>query len=915
MTSVFLRKVGLCGALGALPLLVLQMPPAAHALAVAPGWEADSFRALPQLPGTAPLDLPEHVATLQHRQIEEYFLRRIAATTGERDRLWRLEELGPAELTAFLQARRKNLRSLLGLSPDSERYQAAGRTLLLDGEVRVEEVGLTLEPGFSTRALLFSPRRYANGAAVVAVPSARETQEAFAGLEGSGGGSPWLHALLRRGVTVAVAVTVERSEDHPLAELSRGARMNRRQLLHRLAFVVGRTLVGLEVEQVLALRRYLAHEGGIDPERIGLLGERQGAMTALYAAAVEERFSAVTVFDYFDRREALWQEPVDRMLYGQLLEFGDAEVAGLVAPRPLTLAYPPAGPVETSGRRLEQQRAGAFFRKLGATDSLAILDEVGPEAAAAAMAERLSAGILRDASTIDLAVPQQNIHRARDLHFQGLHQYLRRLTEESDAKRSHYWNLHDASPEDRPARTQALRRELENLMGSIPEQHRVAPHPRSALIEEREDFAAYDVVLDVVEGVEAWGHLLVPRRLQGRAPAVIAQHGGGGVPSDLTGVRVTRSSVYYEYGRRLAEDGYVVFAPFVAVGNLPLPDAEDREEYLRRVMEEALNPKVRQAAAVGMMRTRIELEKLRTVVDFLQSLPFVDGERIGYYGLSYGGYAATWMPPLEPRLKAVVISGHFNDWRPKITSERIATSYLRHPDEDFSNWNVLHRFTHLELIAAMWPAAVLIEYGERDAVTPPGWYRKAWREVARLAAAWGMEEKIGEDYFAGGHEIHGVGSFDFLNRWLRPERAAAREYHNPDRGEISHFLDSKTGSRVAGYFYVSSENPVFSGIQVKLGRRGEPGDLIVRFGSVERGEDLGVVRVRAEEVEGEEGVWHPLRVTPVRLAPGSTYSFEVTADWGWKESGHHWILYGPKPLGGEAFPPNFGLFFRTLGGD
>ena len=47
-----------------------------------------------------------------------------------------------------------------------------------------------------------------------------------------------------------------------------------------------------------------------------------------------------------------------------------------------------------------------------------------------------------------------------------------------------------------------------------------------------------------------------------------------------------------------------------------------------------------------------------------------------------------------------MVSGHFNDWTPKISSDRIATSYLRHPDEDFTNWNVLHRFTHHELIAA-----------------------------------------------------------------------------------------------------------------------------------------------------------------------------------------------------------------------
>jgi len=48
------------------------------------------------------------------------------------------------------------------------------------------------------------------------------------------------------------------------------------------------------------------------------------------------------------------------------------------------------------------------------------------------------------------------------------------------------------------------------------------------------------------------------------------------------------------------------------------------------------------------MRTGIELAKLHRVVDFHQSLPFVDPQRIGYYELSYGGYSAIWMPPSSP---------------------------------------------------------------------------------------------------------------------------------------------------------------------------------------------------------------------------------------------------------------------------
>jgi dienelactone hydrolase len=169
-----------------------------------------------------------------------------------------------------------------------------------------------------------------------------------------------------------------------------------------------------------------------------------------------------------------------------------------------------------------------------------------------------------------------------------------------------------------------------------------------------------------------------------------------------------------------------------------------------------------------MLRTAIEVRKLRRVVDYLSTLPEVDPARIGYYGLSYGGYSALWMGALEPRLKLVVISGHFNDWTRKITDEQASTSYLLHPDEDFFNWDVLHRFTHPELIAALYPRAVMVEFATRDVTTTPDWHERAWRQVEEIARAWGVGERWQRDVFDGVHEIGGRGTFHFAGSWLGP---------------------------------------------------------------------------------------------------------------------------------------------------
>jgi hypothetical protein len=307
-------------------------------------------------------------------------------------------------------------------------------------------------------------------------------------------------------------------------------------------------------------------------------------------------------------------------------------------------------------------------------------------------------------------------------------------------------------------------------------------------------------------------------------------------------------------------------------------------------------------------------------------LPFVRGDRIGYYGLSYGGYSAIWMAPRESRLAAVVISGHFNDWRPKISSDRIATSYLRHPDEDFSNWNVLHRFTHHELIAAMWPRAVCIEYGDHDAVTPPGWHRRAWAKLENFAREWDAEDWIVRDVFQGNHEIHFVGALQFLNRWLLPEEAAIRDYERlhfdsaPGKGpapqarsvDITRRLDSGQPSIVRGWFHVSSGSPVFAGLAFRVSRVGDPGDLLVRYGSTEGGAEIGEVRVHSRLVSESERVWTAARMPPVRLDPGKQYHFEISVEWGWTEQGNYYLARGPAPLGGQRILPYFGISFRTL---
>src|SRR5262249_60593503 len=88
---------------------------------------------------------------------------------------------------------------------------------------------------------------------------------------------------------------------------------------------------------------------------IAVAGYGEGGLLALYSAAIDERIAATLVSGYFQSRQNLWQEPIYRDVWGLLREFGDAEIAGMIAPRTLVVeaSRGPAGagpPPGTEGR-------------------------------------------------------------------------------------------------------------------------------------------------------------------------------------------------------------------------------------------------------------------------------------------------------------------------------------------------------------------------------------------------------------------------------------------------------------------------------------------------------------------------------------------------------------------------------------
>lgn len=291
------------------------------------------------------------------------------------------------------------------------------------------------------------------------------------------------------------------------------------------------------------------------------------------------------------------------------------------------------------------------------------------------------------------------------------------------------------------------------LIGKFPDalepwQGRVETRPRY----DEEGFTGYEVKIPVAGPIFAYGHLLLPKDLKAgeRRPLIVTQHGLNGRPED-TVLKEQQRVVYDEYSAKLARLGYIVYAP---------QNFYIHEERFRTVQRKG-NP-------LGLTLFSFIIAQHQQHLNWLETLPFVDREKIAFYGLSYGGKTAMRVPPVEPRYKAVICSGDFNEWLWKITSVEEPFSYTFTREYEMVEWNLGHTFNYFEMATLIAPRPFMVERGHNDGVGIDEWVSYEFAKVRRHYAELGIPEKTEIEYFMGPHRIWGKGTFDFLRKHVGP---------------------------------------------------------------------------------------------------------------------------------------------------
>src|SRR5206468_9028420 len=113
-----------------------------------------------------------------------------------------------------------------------------------------------------------------------------------------------------------------------------------REWIYRQAYQMGRHVIGYEVQKVMAAVDWVKEQEPAGAEsKVGVVGYGEGGLIAFYAAAADPRIDAALVSGHFGPRQHVWSEPIYRNVWGLLHEFGDAEIATLIAPRGLVVEH------------------------------------------------------------------------------------------------------------------------------------------------------------------------------------------------------------------------------------------------------------------------------------------------------------------------------------------------------------------------------------------------------------------------------------------------------------------------------------------------------------------------------------------------------------------------------------------------
>jgi len=310
-------------------------------------------------------------------------------------------------------------------------------------------------------------------------------------------------------------------------------------------------------------------------------------------------------------------------------------------------------------------------------------------------------------------------------------------------------------------------------------------------------FIVENITFQSRPGLYVTGNLYRPIKQEGKIPAILYVCGHGGVKKN--GIIYGNKVHYQHHGEWFARNGYVC----LTIDTLQLGEIEG-------LHHGTYHKGMWWWLSRGYTPAGVEAWNCIRALDYLQSRPEVDEEKLGVTGRSGGGAYSWWIAALDERIKAAVpVAGITN-----LKNHVIDGAVEGHCDCMFMVNT--YQWDYAQVAALVAPRPLLISNTDKDSIFPLDGVIDVYRKTMQIYELYGEPSNLGLQITEGPHKdtqelrIH---AFRWFNHFLKGDDSliemAATKFHTPEELKVFETLpEDQKNANIQETFVKQAKPPV-----------------------------------------------------------------------------------------------------------
>ncbi len=272
--------------------------------------------------------------------------------------------------------------------------------------------------------------------------------------------------------------------------------------------------------------------------------------------------------------------------------------------------------------------------------------------------------------------------------FKQKEQYLSDIETLIEKRRKQQEKLRDEYAKEILANPEKTREEFKAILGwpLTDNSKRDVPDVSFEKLSDEDDYTIYRTQVEVFDGFKLSGLFFKQNKT---APLVIAQHGGGGTPEQISGILDGYTYNYNDMLHRILKYGVHVFAPQLLLWE---------EKYGTTFNRQEIDAKLK---ILGSSITALEIYSIQRVLDYFEVQDYITN--FGMVGLSYGGFYTLFTTAVEPRIKSAISCAFFN-------------SRDAYPWIDWTWFDFAKKFDDAQIALLCYPRSLCVQIADNDAL-------------------------------------------------------------------------------------------------------------------------------------------------------------------------------------------------------